>query len=134
MKTFIPNCATICSNREYLANKLGKLSPDVRKTGVSDIQYSQKQLDNAAIKVSRYGVAGVTCGVIEFEEIGTYISYSYMICNAILDDLRGVMTTSFREVVKELSLDPLQLQKNFNPWFIHNDKVQLKMNRVSREL
>jgi len=44
------------------------------------------------------------------------------------------MSTVFRETVKELSLDPLQLQKNFNPWFINSDKVQFKIKRVSREL
>lgn len=79
-------------------------------------------------------MAGVTCGVLEFEEIGTYVNYSYMICNAILDDMRKVVDTVFRETVKGLSLDPLQLQKNFNPWFVNSDKVQLKIRRVSREL
>jgi len=37
-----------------------------------------------------------------------------MICNTILDDMRKVIGTSFREKVKELALDPLNLQQNFN--------------------
>jgi len=37
MKTFIPNCDIICSDKEWFQNKLGKLSPDERKNGVSDL-------------------------------------------------------------------------------------------------
>jgi len=38
-----------------------------------------------------------------------------MVCNSIVDKLREVLGNSFREKVKELALDPLQLQLNFNP-------------------
>lgn len=71
MSTFVPSCDTLCSDAEWFQNKLGKLTPEVKKNGVSDLHYSQKQLENAVKKVARYGNAGVTCGVVEFEEVGT---------------------------------------------------------------
>jgi hypothetical protein len=71
MKTFIPSCDTLCSDADWFSNKMGKLSPEVRKRGVSDIHYSDKQLKNALVKVNKFGVAGLKCGVVEFEEIGT---------------------------------------------------------------
>lgn len=57
-----------------------------------------------------------------------------MICNPVMQETRTVLSTALREKIKELALDPLQLQRNFNAFFIQTDKVQMKINRVSREI
>lgn len=51
-----------------------------------------------------------------------------------MQETRTVLATALREKIKELALDPLQLQRNFNAFFIQTDKVQMKINRVSREI
>lgn len=57
-----------------------------------------------------------------------------MICNPLMADTRAVMATALREKIKELALDPMQLQRHFNAFFVQTDKVHMKMNRVSREI
>jgi len=57
-----------------------------------------------------------------------------LICNPVIDETRTVMTTALRERIKELAMDPMMLQSKFNKFFIQTDKVQMKINRVSREI
>lgn len=50
---------------------MGRLTPENRKKGVSDLHWAHKQIENAMVKVGIFADAGIKCGVLEFEEIGT---------------------------------------------------------------
>jgi hypothetical protein len=62
------------------------------------------------------------------------VTYAYFVCNALIDDMRKVMDTAFKEKVMELAMDPLQLQQNFNMYFLKSDSIYMKVNRVAREV
>jgi len=50
-----------------------------------------------------------------------------------MDKFKQVLLVDFNNKVKELSTDPLNIKKHFNTFFIYNESIMLKMQKVSRE-
>jgi hypothetical protein len=146
LKTYKPKCDIVCTTDDWLEYSLGQMTDESRKVNAADVAFKHKVMLLTLKKMEVYDVKstnklltitankGQNCGILTFEEIGTYTTYEYYVCTDDMTNLREVLRTNLKHKSKELASDPVKLRQNFNEFFMDTETVVIKINKLARNL